>query len=181
MAGYVSSLRDYVALLRRPRVASEMFDVRPSDPKQLFQDWSVLKCFVGLFCGPSFCLFLALRAVSERNAYQALHHVAAALWVALFVLAFNHLAWHCVVRRSGPCGPIAYVGWSVVYLLAFVVALGQWFRALFVEEKVLESGGRVPITLALGPFLSGLSDVFMVIACEALAAAGDLESPLLNA
>ena len=180
MVGYKESLYDYVALLRRPKLASEMFVLRPADAKQLFQDWSVLKCVLGLFCGPSFCLFLALKAVLEQKAYDALHHMAATVWVALFVLLFNHLAWHCVVRRSGRCGPAAYAAWSVVYLLAFIGALTQWFRALSMEEKLLSSRGPVPITLAVGPFLSGLSDIFMVIACEALAAS-ELDSPLLNA
>ncbi|CAE7781725.1 tenA [Symbiodinium sp. CCMP2592] len=167
-----STFLEYASLLRTPKLVLSMFDVNPPNPQQLFQDWSVLHCVCHLFCALSFVLAVALTEISDGDIAEAFSLMILALGLSVYVFLVSYVPWHCVVKRSGWPG---YRFWEFIYFVFSVVALGAWWHLLakmsrhFVEEVQLEPEPRrrrrAYAGLTLGPFLFGLDDAFMFIAC----------------
>ncbi|CAE7547644.1 tenA [Symbiodinium sp. CCMP2456] len=167
-----STALEYASLLRTPKLVLSMFDVNPPNPQQLFQDWSVLHCVFRLFCGLSMLLALALAQISGGDIGAAFGSTIAALGWSVFVFFVSQVPWHCVVKRSG--WP-AYRFWAFIYFVFSVVTLGAWCHLLergssdFMEEArvppELRHRRRAYPGLTLGPFLFGLDNAFMFIAC----------------
>ena len=171
-----------------------MFDLNPAEPQQLFQDWNILHCVTRLFCGVSFFLVLAVSDLFDGNFAAAVTGIIVALGWSVFTFFLSHLPWHCVVKRSGFCGP-GYILWGLVYLAGAIVVLQKWYHMLKVGRHVIqERVERIPVeselkfsaTMALGPFLFGIADLFMFIAClkssqQARARESEaLQAPLLD-
>ncbi|CAE7568027.1 tenA [Symbiodinium natans] len=189
MASYRDSMVEYGQLLRSPKLDLSMFDLNPPDPKQLFQDWSVLHCVSRLFCGLSFLVVLAISELNNFDIPGAISFLIVALGVSMYAFLLSHLPWHCVVKRSGCCGP-GYILWGLVYLLGSVFMLEKWYHLLLMGGRIILTGdGMEPrhhfsTSLALGPFLFGIADLFMFIACfqasQRARARETLAAPLLD-
>ena len=193
MDSYGSSIQEYIALLRAPKLVPSMVDFHPANPKQLYQDWNILQTFVRLFIGLSFFMAMAVNSLGQNNVGDALTFIIAAFISSALIVLLHHLPWHCLVKRSGCCGVLGYVIWGFLYLIGSIAILAQWYHLLirlgFAQQMLQESQSpkKVPLSIALGPFLLGLADVFMFLGCVvgaeqvARARERDLESPLLDA
>eukprot|EP00929_Paragymnodinium_shiwhaense_P014290 TRINITY_DN122191_c0_g1_i1.p1 TRINITY_DN122191_c0_g1~~TRINITY_DN122191_c0_g1_i1.p1 ORF type:complete len:301 (+),score=48.14 TRINITY_DN122191_c0_g1_i1:70-972(+) len=114
MEGYCDSCKEYIGLVKQPKLEKWMFDCS-GYWSATFQAWNVI-FFIGQ---------VVLTVIYFLMNYQLFEHLSAttdgilSMLVSMLVMLFwTHLMWFCVTRAC--CGQPGYIVWAILIVLAFL-------------------------------------------------------------
>ena len=161
-----STTREYVRLLMKPTLTSDMFGCQHDDWALAFARWNVL--YVWALFAVSL-LFWLMQALGQLLAFRLVSIALSVMFTLLDILLFvllNWSSWYCVVKRLGFCGRVGYLAWALLYACLNVGRLGAvWSGGLSYWIYILMLVPAAYMVLSLiqlfrgvggrGPLLSG--------------------------
>ncbi|CAJ1334886.1 unnamed protein product, partial [Effrenium voratum] len=143
------ALKEFLRLLSKPRIQSEMFKCTQADWYSAFERWDVLYVWALLVVS---LLLWALRVISELASFKLVTLVTDIAYTLVDLLLFtilNGISWYCVVKRLGCCGRAGYLVWAAVYVLLNLGRLQaiSWSSCYFIYLLMIVPAGYMVVAL----------------------------------
>mmetsp|Transcript_92185 Transcript_92185/g.269740 ORF Transcript_92185/g.269740 Transcript_92185/m.269740 type:complete len:165 (+) Transcript_92185:72-566(+) len=114
---YGGSFKEYLELVKKPRLDKDMCQLKQSDWAASFQAWNV--CYLLLNVLVAVLTFaLGFLSKAAHFALIGIVHLAVSSAIGIAIGFFLcHMGWYCVVKQKGCCGNIGYLLWGLAYFL----------------------------------------------------------------